>query len=85
MSWALEGIHKRYKMLIRSQGSCLVLGVALSAYFHACRHSRKNKILHWFEQIFASVSGEDQLLQLDELKQALGIHGVSTVHIIGCL
>jgi len=39
-------------------------------------HSRKNKILHWFEQIFASVSGEDQLLQLDELQQALGIHGV---------
>ena len=50
-------------------------------YSHSCikttSHSRKDKILQWFEQTFARVSGDDQLLQLDEFKRALQINGVS--------
>ena len=49
--------------------------------FH-CRKGKKHKILKWFEQTFALVSGEDQLLQLDEFKQALRIHGVSVTYML---
>lgn len=37
----------------------------------------KAEVLQWFEQTFESVSGEDQLLQLDEFKRALYTSGVS--------
>ena len=43
--------------------------------------NKKRKILQWFEQIFASVSGDDQLLQVDEFSRALYINGVSGVHV----
>ena len=45
-------------------------------YIHTRRHGRKVKILKWFEQVFDRVSGDDQLLQLDEFKRALQISGV---------
>ena len=35
------------------------------------RHTKPKKILHYFEITFATVSGEDQLLQLDEFQEAL--------------
>lgn len=41
------------------------------------RSGKKVKILEWFEQTFKHVSGEDQLLQIDEFKRALHIKGVS--------
>jgi hypothetical protein len=43
----------------------------------ASRDSHK-KILKWFEQQFALVSGDDHLLQLYEFKKALQINGVRT-------
>ena len=55
-------------------------------YAHPCiestSHSRKEKILWWFEQTFARVSGDDQLLQLDEFRRALQINGVSVCIVV---
>ena len=50
--------------------------------FDGQSHSRKRKILKWIEDVFVRVSGEDQLLQLDEFTTALNTDGVSvdTVH-----
>ena len=45
-----------------------------SAHFNS--HSKKTKILKWFQQTFAKVTGDDQLLQLDEFKRALQLNGV---------
>ena len=39
--------------------------------------NKKRKILRWFEQTFASVTGDDQLLHLDDFTRALHISGVS--------
>ena len=39
--------------------------------------NKKRKILRWFEQTFDSVSGDDQLLHLEEFTRALHINGVS--------
>jgi hypothetical protein len=40
----------------------------------ARRHHSTKKLLHYFEQCFVQVSGEDSLLQLDEFKEALKRH-----------
>ena len=46
--------------------------------------NKKRKILRWFEQTFASVSGDDQLLQLDEFTRALHISGVAKLLFTTC-
>ena len=38
------------------------------------RHQNTKKLLHYFEQCFVQVAGDDSLLQLDEFKEALGRH-----------
>lgn len=50
-------------------------------YFWPTLYNRneKSKILKWFEEIFVQVSGEKQLLQLDEFKKALYTNGVSNI------
>lgn len=52
-------------------------------YFWPTLYNRneKSKILKWFEEIFVQVSGEKQLLQLDEFKKALYTNGVSNISI----
>lgn len=46
------------------------------------RKGKKRKILKWFEQTFAHLAGDDQLLQLDEFKRALHISGVRETRVM---
>ena len=54
---------------------CVSISVSLSL---PLLHSKENKakILSWFETLFIETAGEDQLLQPDEFKKALGTDGV---------
>lgn len=44
------------------------------------RHPKPKKILRYFETTFATVSGEDHLLQLDEFQEALRKNLVGSSH-----
>lgn len=67
-STRLEGVH--------CKGIVIVTGWLYN------RKGKKLKTLKWFEETFEHVSGEDQLLQLDEFTRALHTNGVSNVTVI---